>query len=338
MHQEPQTTEISIFPTLAVDIWHGCVKCLKKLTGWSEAYETVFQPVPMWRRGSNKMEWLRKTQAWTTCPNGQGIKKSIGVLEWYWLFLPAFVFIMLPPIAGAVVAYATPPVGFGCRSLSFICYAGCQFVLTVRATMELNAHPGSLWPWLRWLSKPWEWIVCFARLAGEGEEESVDGVGEGGGQREEVGALTIITSPLYLLPKIIRPWLGLFFSWLGHFFFWLFFTAIPIVGSLLTAIGGTLMQVIGVYRTCLCYINAQWWIHLDASPGVNLASDTETARLSSQNWYQAGIVATGFMAVVCYLGWAYQESVRHLFREEVRRLYIDVSGNRNRSDGRHGRS
>jgi hypothetical protein len=221
--------------------------------------------------------------------------------------LPTFIFVMLLSIAGAVVAYATPPLGFGCRSLSFFCYAGCQFVSTIRATMELNAHSGSLWPWLRWLSKPWQWIVWFSRLI-----------------------LTMVTWPLYLFPKIIRSCLGLIFIWLP-------FVAVPIVGSLLTAVGGTLMQVIGVYRTCFCYVNAQWWFRLDASPGVNLASDTVAARISSQHWLQAGVVATGFMAVVCYLGWAYQESLRHLFREEVRGLYIDVSGNRNRSDGQHGR-
>jgi hypothetical protein len=128
-------------------------------------------------------------------------------------------------------------------------------------------------------------------------------------------------------PKMIRSSLGLVFIWFP-------FTATPIVGSLFTAVGGTLMQVIGVYRTCFCYVNAQWWLHLDASPGVNLASDTAAARLSSRNWLQAGIVATGFMTVVCYLGWAYQESLRHLFREEVRKIEYDVSGNRTRSDGR----
>ena len=173
--------------------------------------------------------------------------------------------------------------------------------------MELDVHSGSLWPWLRWLSKPWEWIVWSARRI-----------------------LTIITRPLYLFPKMICASLGLVFIWFP-------FTATPIVGSLFTAVGGTLMQVIGVYRTCFCYVNAQWWLHLDASPGVNLASDTAAARLSSRNWFQAGIVTTGFMAVVCYLGWAYQESLRHSFREEVRKIEYDVSGNRTRSDGRHGR-
>jgi hypothetical protein len=306
MHNEPRAIETSMFPNFAVVGWHGCVKGLKNLTGWSEPYETVFQPVPMWRRGSNKMKWLRETQAWKTCPGGQGIKKSVGILAWYWLFLPTFVFVMLPSIAGAVVAYATPPVGFGCRSLSFICYAGCQFVLTVRATMELDVHSGSLWPWLRWLSKPWELIVRFARLI-----------------------LAITTWPLHFLHNIIRSYLFLLFIWLP-------FIAIPIVGSLFTAIGGTLMQVIGVYRTCFCYVNAPWWYHLDTSPGVNLASDTESARLSSLRWYQAGISATGFMAVVCYMGWAYQESLRHLFTEEVRRLYVDVGDDRNGSDGRRG--
>ena len=301
--QEPQEIETTMPPTFAVVAWHGCVKGLEKLTGWSDAYYTVFQPVPMWQRGSNKMRWLRETAAWKSGSDDAGIRKSVGVLKWYWLFPPTFVFVMLPSIAGAVVAYATPPVGFGCRSLSFICYAGCQFILTIRATNELDAQSGSLWPWLKWLSKPWEWI---ARVTNWG--------------------IKIVTRLLSFLPSSTQICLSIFFVWLP-------LTAIPIVGSLFTAVGGTLMQVIGVYRTCFCYVNSPWWIHLDISPGVNLATDTYGARVSSRHWLQAGIAATGFMAVACYIGWAYQERLRYLFTKEVHALYVDENGNTARSDG-----
>lgn len=186
---------------------------------------------------------------------------------------------MLPSLAGAVVAYATPPVGFACRSLTIICYAGCQFILIVRATMDLDVHSGLLWPWLIWTRKPGAMLLWTARLV-----------------------MKIFTWMLSPLPRVIRSYLGVLFIWLPS-------TAIPMLGSLFTAFGGTLMQVMGVYRTCFCYVTSQFWTDLSSSPGVNLASDTVGARVSSQHWYQAGIVATGFMWMASYLGWAYQESI-----------------------------
>jgi hypothetical protein len=54
----------------------------------------------------------------------------VSTLEWLLhVFLPALLLIVGPPVVGSVLSYVTPPIGFGCTSLTFICYAGSQAVL-----------------------------------------------------------------------------------------------------------------------------------------------------------------------------------------------------------------
>ncbi|KAG5772054.1 hypothetical protein H9Q72_001667 [Fusarium xylarioides] len=73
-------------------------------------YDGILQPVFMWRRGVNKMEWLEKSRAWQRGDqrfmNDVRIKKRdfLG-----WIVLPTIILISLPPAAGAVVAWQTPP-------------------------------------------------------------------------------------------------------------------------------------------------------------------------------------------------------------------------------------
>ncbi|KAH7188000.1 hypothetical protein DER44DRAFT_816377 [Fusarium oxysporum] len=95
------------------------------------AISLAFGPVSMWRRGVNKREWLEESRAWQR--GNQAFRADVRVKKREylgWIILPTFILISLPPVAGAVVAWQTPPVGWGCRSLSFVTYAGFQVVLT----------------------------------------------------------------------------------------------------------------------------------------------------------------------------------------------------------------
>ena len=169
-----------------------------------------------------------------------------------------FVLIVLPPTAGAWVAWATPPVGPGCRSLSFICYAGCQVVLTAFATIKASTNASDKdHPVTRWIFSGWRfWAV----------------------------------------------------------------SSLCLLGSLFAIIAGTMMQLMGTYRNCFCYVNAQHWYYLDTQT-VSIASDTAGQRASSKNWISMGIVATGFMGVTCYLAWWYQRLLRHRFGDQVEAIY-----------------
>ncbi|KAE8451955.1 hypothetical protein EG329_002119 [Mollisiaceae sp. DMI_Dod_QoI] len=128
--------------------------------GWSNAYDTEFQPVSLWGRGSNKMQWIKQTQAYKS-PDGK-FKELMKICPLGWVFkilLPALTFIVLPPASGAVVAFFTPPRGMGCRSLSCTVYACCQIVITILATIRCAVDDGSYGRFLKHLFTGWRFIV-----------------------------------------------------------------------------------------------------------------------------------------------------------------------------------
>ncbi|MCJ1405580.1 hypothetical protein MMC11_008808 [Xylographa trunciseda] len=238
-------------------IWWGVVRPeghVRHLPLFDQCFETRLQPVWLWRRGHNKMEWIRRSKAWKNHP---WFQKEIHLSPLNWLlslYIPTMILIVFPPGAGGVVAYDTPPIGFACRSLTLCIYAGCQIVLTTIAAVHTASES----------HKYWENKV-FAAI----------------------------------------PW---------------FLTAITMLISLFTGIGGSMMQIMGVFRNCICYVNAQYWLSLDASPGIDVATDTQSARESSANWLTMGYTATAFMALVCYMGYRYQLELRYHFAAEVKAL------------------
>jgi len=235
-----------------------------KILGWSDAYDTKFQPVSLWSRGSNTRLWIEKSTAWANDPDFQDMMKMTG---WGWafkVFFPALMLIAIPPAAGGVVAYYTPPRGVSCRSLSFIVYASCQLAVTIIATVRCAVDNGEK----------------------DDEKKST-------AQKLFTGlGFKIISAP-----------------------FWF--------GSLISAIGGTIMQITGVFRNCICYSDARTWYNINnINPAVDLASDTLDARNSSHFWIKMGTTATVFMALNCYIGWWYQRLIRHRFTDAVKKMYV----------------
>lgn len=242
---------------------------IRHLPLFHPAYDTRFQPVWLWNRGINKMRWLERSHALS---NQLFIDRfKLTTFDWIiYIIIPTIVLIILPPGAGGVVSYATPPVGFACRSLSFVTYASLQSVLGLISLLRyffedkgfLKEHP--------------RWKLFFSNVT-----------------------LTI--------------------------------SVILTLGSAFTFIGGTMMQVMGVYRNCFCYVIAsEWWkimLH-NWDPGyvINVAVDTQDLRNSSQNWIHMGTVATGSMAVACYVGYWYQRLLRERFVTEVENLYPQPIG------------
>ncbi len=235
-----------------------------KILGWSDAYDTKFQPVSLWSRGSNKRLWIEKSKAWANDP---GFLKLMKITGWGWafkVFFPALMLIAIPPATGGVVAYFTPPRGLGCRSLSFIVYASCQLAVTIIATVRCAVDNGEKYH----------------------KEKSI-------AQKLFTGmGFKIISAP-----------------------FWF--------GSFISAIGGTTMQITGVFRNCICYSDARTWYNVNnINPAVDLASDTLDARNSSHFWIKMGSTATVFMALNCYIGWWYQRLIRHRFTDAVKDMCI----------------
>jgi hypothetical protein len=244
-------------------IYSSCGRFTHLILGWSNTYETSFQPVSLWGRGSNKMKWIKLS---STFQKDNSFRRQIHITPLGWLFkilIPSLILIVLPPAAGGVVAYFTPPRGIGCRSLSFITYASCQVACTLLATIR---------------------CAVDSRDSGSFAKELFSG-----------RSYVALSTP-----------------------FWF--------GSLIAAIGGTTMQIVGVYRNCICYANANTWWNIDAiNPAINLASDTLNARNASGYWIWMGSTATVFMALNCYFGWWYQRLVRKRFTDAVKDMYTNMS-------------
>jgi len=206
--------------------------------GWSNIHETEYQPVSLWARGSNKMEWIKQTEAWREDP---AFRQAIRItwLEWQFkILMPALALSVLPPASGGIVAYLTPPQGVGCRNLVLLIYAVSQAIITAIASMRGSVEHN-------------EW------------------------------------SPF--LHKLFTGWCSKVLSVL----FWF--------GALISAIGGTTLQVIGVFRNCFCKTTFYYWWHdiNKTNPSLDLASDTEDARISSRYWIIMGTTATLFIGFTC---------------------------------------
>lgn len=238
---------------------------VRHVPGFSPAYETRYQPVSLWSRGSNKMNWIQDTSAYV---QHEWFRESVqtSALDWTLLiFSPVFVLVVLPPAIGGILTYTSPPVGWGCRSLSLICYAGGQVILTFIAA--LNAATGSK-----------KFRISHPRAT----------------------RIIHVASVSIFIPVSIL--------------------------SFLTMIGSTLMQIIGVFANCFCLVNAKYWLNIDSSPGIQVASDTHDQRTSNQYWIIVSAVATGFMALVGYGGWWYQRKIRQDFMEQVKGLnFFDLA-------------
>ncbi|KAI3584153.1 hypothetical protein IWW34DRAFT_895401 [Fusarium oxysporum f. sp. albedinis] len=216
------------------------------------AISLAFGPVFMWRRGVNKKEWLEESRAWQR--GNQAFMDDVLVKKREylgWIILPTIILISLPPAAGAVVAWQTPPAGWGCRSLSFVTYAGFQIVLT-----------------------PLYFIT------------------------------TRKTVPRTMTQRVIR-------------WFWVLVFSLTLLLALFTSIATTLMQIIGVFRNCFCYVNTDMWLNLDNAI-VNVASDTKNRRNASDGWIVMGGVATVFMAICSFFGWWFQMNIRATFEDAIR--------------------
>ena len=281
-----------------------------KILGWSDAYDTEFQPVSLWSRGPNKMKWIKRSSIYRTDDSFRNIMK-ITWLGWIFkIFVPCLALIILPPATGGVVAYFTPPKGIGCRSLAFIIYASCQFMTTTFALIRCAVDPGET-----------EVQAPIEGVSNTGEHVAGEDVAgeQGASEREiaarEAGELQTTKSEAVRSTNFIQT---LFTGWR-----FVTISAIFWFGAYIGAIGGTTLQILGALKNCICYAGANNWYNINKiNPSINLASDTQVARNSSIYWVWMGSTATVFMAINCYIGWWYQRLIRHRFTEAVKAMYI----------------
>ncbi|KAG0646816.1 hypothetical protein D0Z07_6488 [Hyphodiscus hymeniophilus] len=107
-------------------------------------------------------------------------------------------------------------------------------------------------------------------------------------------------------------------------FVWWTLATIFGIASIFTSIGGTIMQLLGVYRNCLCALPIQYWRNPDAADsyialGTNTADDIMAAKTW---WIGIGGVAITFLCLNCYWGWWYQRRLRGVFQDVVEKCLV----------------
>lgn len=273
-------------------------------------YAGAFGTVSMWRRGVNKRAWLERTRAWREVEGWRG-KVAMGGGEWAMAGVFTFVLISLPAAAGAFVSWRTPPVGFSCRSLSFVLYMGWEIVLTpvYFVWLEARGEKGVVaWCWEVWV-EGWG-----------GTQESDGGREDGNGQVVEMVGLTVggteAKRPEEHVTVMAAPESK---RWsLASQVWWFLAFLVVFTMAIFTSIVLTLMQIIGVYRNCFCYVTTAYWFRLDEAT-VDVATDTMGQRNSSGGWIAVGITATVFMAVCALLAWWFQRYIRGLYDLAIKR-------------------
>ena len=78
-----------------------------------------------------------------------------------------------------------------------------------------------------------------------------------------------------------------------------------------------MMQIIGVYRTCLCMIPVTAWHRPDHSILVISTNSADAIYRAHTVWRVTGAAAVAFLGFVSFIGWWYQKRLRHLFKKIV---------------------
>ncbi|KAI1478862.1 hypothetical protein K445DRAFT_23961 [Daldinia sp. EC12] len=94
--------------------------------------------------------------------------------------------------------------------------------------------------------------------------------------------------------------------------------------AIFAAVGGTTMQLVGVYRSCACKVPVRYWPRLsDPNAYIVLSDNTAEDIEAAQRWWTVtGSTAVVVVGIVCALAWWHQRRLRKRFRDEADKLDI----------------
>jgi hypothetical protein len=82
-----------------------------------------------------------------------------------------------------------------------------------------------------------------------------------------------------------------------------------------------MMQIMGVYRNCLCEINVNTWLRGPTTAPLQISTNSaEDIQQASSYWIPRGGATSGFLEFVAYVAWWYQRRLRFRFTELVGRI------------------
>jgi hypothetical protein len=264
------------------------------------AYDSRYKPTWLWLRGRSKRDWVEKV--WKTYklrppPGHRGTSildedmvalreaTSMTLMSWGIVLGMTLLLMGVPFILAFLTGFFTPQVGVSCRSLTFLVYAIAQLCQIV------------LWMWAYAGAPTKNKLFSFFTKDGFLDKKGFFAPTDASSlwSRETFWSLNSLWSLIWYN-------LAVFFG----------------LGGVITAIGGTMMQLMGVYTSNKCSINAAWWTrpHGDVMVIVskNYALEIEDAM---KYWIPCAITAILFLGVVSFCGWWYQRRLRGLFRNLV---------------------
>ncbi|KAF2000440.1 hypothetical protein P154DRAFT_534778 [Amniculicola lignicola CBS 123094] len=90
-------------------------------------------------------------------------------------------------------------------------------------------------------------------------------------------------------------------------------SAVAIVAAVISSIAGTIMQLVGVFKNCICKAGMQYILQsarIGGAGEIMLSNDTQAHRDHAVNWMVVGSIGIGGMGLMCVVGWMWQVRVR----------------------------
>ncbi len=85
--------------------------------------------------------------------------------------------------------------------------------------------------------------------------------------------------------------------------------------AIFTAIGGTMMQIMGVFRNCLCTLPVRYWRRSAFDTEFPISTNSaEAIQNAVTYWKGTGVTAVTFLGFISYVGWWYQRRLRYQFK------------------------
>ena len=92
-------------------------------------------------------------------------------------------------------------------------------------------------------------------------------------------------------------------SWLPYVWYpWAF---VAFAAAVLTSMGGTLMQVMGVFRNCRCSVPMSYWRHPENAMVVVSSNTRDEIYFARNTWTATCASAIAFLGFVTFVGWWY---------------------------------
>ncbi|KAL1851729.1 hypothetical protein Daus18300_012414 [Diaporthe australafricana] len=309
------------------------------------AYPSCYKVAWQWKRGYNKLRWIRTLlDTYGRRPSSSGAaitqedrvgrdeqednmqdledlreKTTLSPLDWFLILFMAAFLLGVPFVLAFITAFFTPQVGLSCRSLTFTIYACAQFSQVFLWLWAYAGPPGRMPPpdgppqitpsgplgffWRGgWLDTHGFYDPrSTAHFLDPREPASPRAVWKRMRSREFRDVRSAWACAWHALYVCLGATAGL------------------------AALGGTLMQLLGVYTANICQVSAHDWVDprragVTAMLSVNTKAMIDDAQVY---WEPCGITAIAFMTFVAFVGWWYQRRMKDLFTTLVSEVDLD---------------